>query len=79
MSPLSMSFAAGLLAGALLAQAPEPLVCTVRDPDGKPVAGAVVEVWRRLGEGTVILDLEYANAEKRVARMQTGKNGGFAL
>lgn len=79
MSSLLTSFVAGLLAGSLLAQAPEPLVGTVRDPDGKPVAGAVVEVWRRLGEGTVILDLEYANAEKRVARMQTGKNGGFAL
>lgn len=70
---------AALGAGAGAQERREPVVGTVVGPDGAAVAGARVEAWRRLGEGTVILDLEYSHTERRIANTVTDRRGGFAL
>lgn len=57
----------------------EPLVGTVLDPDGKPVAGVRVEAWRAPGQGMGGLDLEYAKSFARVAVSPTDRHGRFAL
>src|SRR5215831_6438675 len=66
---------------ALRAQvAREPLAGTVVDPDGKPVAGAMVELWRAEGRDLAsCLDLEYSHTYHLVARVPTTKNGAFGL
>lgn len=72
--------ACAMLAGSLIAQSlREPLLGSVCDPAGKPLAGATVEVWRRFGEGTLILDLDYSRTEHLLARMPTDKHGRFAV
>jgi len=57
----------------------EPLVGTVLDPAGKPIAGARVEMWRSEGQGFVGLDLEYARTFTKRATVPTDKNGRFAM
>lgn len=56
-----------------------PLIGTVLDPEGQPVAGATVEVFREAGEGTAILDLEYSHSRIPLARTPTDRLGRFAL
>lgn len=68
------------LTAALSGQASrEPLIGTVLDPDGKPVAGAVVEFWRAGGRGTGFLDLAYKDAFEKVATATTSEEGRFAV
>ena len=57
----------------------DPLIGTVTNPDGEPVAGAKVEVWRAGGRGTGLLDLDYKNDFQRIASMPTDRSGRFAL
>ncbi|MHC4513993.1 MAG: carboxypeptidase regulatory-like domain-containing protein [Planctomycetota bacterium] len=52
---------------------------TVVDPEGKPLPGAIVEVWRRSGEGFSCLDLVYGREHRVVGKMATTKTGSFAL
>jgi protocatechuate 3,4-dioxygenase beta subunit len=66
-------------AGGFAQVAIEPLLGLVVGPDGKPVAGARVEVWRSEGMGFTGLDLEYAKAYTRIAATPTDKQGRFAL
>lgn len=79
MHPLALVFVP-CLAGALAAQMPvAPLVGTVLDPDGKPVAGAPVLVSRCDGRLFSCLDLELRAEWIEVARATTDKNGRFGL
>jgi protocatechuate 3,4-dioxygenase beta subunit len=57
----------------------DPLIGTVTDPDGKPVAGARVEARRAGGRGTGLLDLRYMEEWRQVGTAQTSESGRFAL
>ncbi|MCB9880019.1 MAG: hypothetical protein H6835_20700, partial [Planctomycetes bacterium] len=56
----------------------DPLIGRVLDPDGAPVTGAVVEVWRAGGRGTALLDLDYRNDFRRIAVARADADGRFA-
>lgn len=56
----------------------EVLRGTVVDAEGKPVAGAVIELYRRSAEGFCCLDLPFSRLVKRLETLKTGKNGSFA-
>src|SRR5262245_22412136 len=72
--------AMALLAAAGGAQAEtEPLVGTVFDPEGKPIAGVRVEAWRSEGQGSGGLDLEYNKTMRAVAASPTDRQGRFAI
>lgn len=64
----------------VLAQAPiAPLVGTVLDPDGKPVANAAVKVSRCLGRGFSCLDLQLRHEWVELGHAQTDARGRFGL
>lgn len=69
-----------LVATFALAQGPQTEVLhgTVVDADGKPVAGATIELCRRPAEGFCCLDLPFSRQVVKVQTLKTGKNGTFA-
>jgi protocatechuate 3,4-dioxygenase beta subunit len=70
-----------LFAAVVPAQKPllEPLTGTVVDPDGKAVAGAMVEVWRADGRDMNGLDLAYWNTYRLLNRAPTNRAGAFGV
>lgn len=77
---LVTAFATLLVPAGVAAQAnPAPLLGTLLDPEGKPLAGVMIEAWRAEGKGMVCLDLVYSRKYRRVARAPTDKRGRFAL
>jgi protocatechuate 3,4-dioxygenase beta subunit len=57
----------------------EPLIGTVVDPAGKPVAAAMVEIWRADGQDMRGLDLDYNRTFRLIGRVPTNKAGDFGL
>jgi protocatechuate 3,4-dioxygenase beta subunit len=53
--------------------------CTLRDPDGKPIADATIEVWEVDGNG--MYDVQYADREQPNcrARIRSDEDGRFAF
>ena len=78
-TPLGLLASLSLAAAGLAQAIHDPLIGTVTDPDGKPIAGAKVEVLRAGGSGTGLLDLDYKNDWRRVATTPTDASGRFAL
>jgi protocatechuate 3,4-dioxygenase beta subunit len=69
-----------IVAAALPAQHQQaPLVGTVLDPDGKPLAGVAVRVLHNDARLFSCLDLVYANEWREVAAMRTDKAGRFGV
>lgn len=71
--------AVAALGATLLAQQMTPLVGTVVDPAGKPVAGATVVAASNDGRGYMCLDLATSHAWRDLARARTDDEGRFGL
>ena len=57
----------------------EVLGARVLDPEGKPLAGVVVEAWRAEGQGTGMLDLPLKRNFHRVASARSDEQGRVRL
>lgn len=56
----------------------DPLIGTVTDPDGEPVAGVEVRISRAGGDGMAMLDLPYSHTATNIASPRTDARGRFA-